>query len=331
MNYSSPMITRQLLRRPLSSHEGCSHIRRNPVHDRVRAGPQARLDWEGCSVRVSLRSVNHRFLDLRVRTPDGLEVFEPRIRQLVRDSLRRGHVEAMLHVEASQGVSIRVNHQAAKAYLEAAEALRRDFRLVQEPDVACLFRLPGVVTGNGAFTALDAEEELAKLDKPITACTQEALRRLQEMRQMEGASLADELLRLSRMVTQKTAQADALAERSRPAYAKRLLARLSELLGEAAVDPARVAHEAALLVERADVSEELLRLRSHTEQFADVIAGGGEVGKKLDFLLQEMHREINTFLSKTPGLGEDGLAMTDLGLEIKADVEKLREQAQNVE
>ena len=105
-----------------------------------------------------------------------------------------------------------------------------------------------------------------------------------------------------------------LAERSRPAYAQRLKARIEELLGGGPLDPARLAQEAALLAERADVSEELARLRSHVEQFDSLLDGAGELGKKLDFLLQEMQREANTLLSKTPGLGEDGLAITDLRL-----------------
>ena len=122
-----------------------------------------------------------------------------------------------------------------------------------------------------------------------------------------------------------------LIERSRPAYALRLKARLDELLAGAAVEPARLAQEAALLAERADVSEELARLLSHVEQFGSLVAGAGEIGKKLDFLLQEMQREANTLLSKTPGLGEDGLAITEVGLQIKAEIERLREQVQNVE
>ena len=103
------------------------------------------------------------------------------------------------------------------------------------------------------------------------------------------------------------------------------------MLGAASIDPTRLAQEAALLAERADVSEELVRLRSHVEQFGTLVKTAGEVGKKLDFLLQELQREANTLLSKTPGLGEEGLAMTELGLEIKAEIEKLREQVQNVE
>ena len=129
----------------------------------------------------------------------------------------------------------------------------------------------------------------------------------------------------------RTAEVQVLVERSRPAYAARLKERLEELLGGASLDPGRLAQEAALIAERADVSEELARLLGHIEQFSRLIEGGGEIGKKLDFLLQEMQREANTLLSKTPGLGPEGLAITDLGLQMKAEIERLREQVQNVE
>jgi uncharacterized protein (TIGR00255 family) len=119
--------------------------------------------------------------------------------------------------------------------------------------------------------------------------------------------------------------------RVRPAFARRLETKLSELLSGAHVDPVRLAQEAAMLAERSDVTEELARLRSHVEQFQKLLAGAGEAGKKLDFLLQEMQREANTLLSKTPGVESEGLAITGLALEIKSDIEKLREQAQNIE
>ncbi len=114
-------------------------------------------------------------------------------------------------------------------------------------------------------------------------------------------------------------------------YAERLTARLAELLGGTTIDPGRIAQEAAILAERGDTSEELSRLRSHVEQFEAALDVGGELGKKLDFLLQEMQREANTLLSKSPGVETDGLAITGLGLEIKSHIEKLREQVQNVE
>jgi uncharacterized protein (TIGR00255 family) len=290
---------------------------------------QARAEHEGWVLRVSLRSVNHRFLDLRVRIPEGFEALEPRVRQMVRENLRRGHVDVTLHVDAVRSSGVQINREAAAAYLGEIEALRRDFGFVDEPDVVALLRLPGVVAQNGA--AAPMEEEMADLDAPLVACLKEALDKLYDMRREEGRSLAAEMRRLLTSIAEKTEQAEALTESSRPAYAQRLKTRLEELLGGVALEPARLAQEAALLAERADVTEELARLRSHIDQFAKAVDAGGEIGKKLDFLLQEMQREANTFLSKTPGLGEDGLAMTSLGLQIKSEIEKLREQAQNVE
>jgi uncharacterized protein (TIGR00255 family) len=296
---------------------------------------EARAEYEGWSLRVALRSVNHRFLDLRVRIPDGFEALEPVIRQSVREHLRRGHVEVTLHIETARAASVEVNHEVAVAYLRALEDLRREFGSATGPELVALLRLPGVVAAGGvpggaASAALD-EDSLERLNERVAACLAEALGRLDEMREIEGRSLAADLLSLVAAIREKATRLEQLTEQSRPAYAQRLKVRVEEMLGAATVDPGRLAQEAAMLAERADVSEELVRLRSHVEQFGNLVKSAGEIGKKLDFLLQELQREANTFLSKTPGLGEDGLAMTDLGLQIKSDIEKLREQVQNVE
>jgi uncharacterized protein (TIGR00255 family) len=293
---------------------------------------EARRESDGWLVRISLRSVNHRFLDLRVRLAEGLESFEPLIRQFLRDRLRRGHVEVTLHVESALGATVQVNRDVIASYLRLVEELRREFGLKQELDLAALLRLPGVVaSSNGGGPGLLDEQSAERLRRQVTECLEQALAHLEEMRQAEGRSLAQEMQRLLSGVQERTAQVQVLTERSRPAYAARLKTRLEELLGETAMDPTRLAQEAALLAERADVSEELARLLSHVEQFRGLVAGAGEIGKKLDFLLQEMQREANTLLSKTPGLGSDGMAITELGLQIKAEIEKLREQVQNVE
>ena len=292
---------------------------------------QARLEQDGWLLRVNVRSLNHRFLDLRVRVPEGFESFEPLIRQLVRDRLRRGHVEVTLHLETVQGPAARVNREVAGAYLAAIKELRREFAVPPEMDLAGLLRLPGVVTASGAFSATLGEEDLDRLGAHVKECVQAALERLEEMRLTEGRSLREEMRRLVASIGGMASEVEQLAERSRPLYAQRLKSRIEELLSGGPLDAARIAQEAALLAERADVSEELARLRSHVEQFDQLMAGADEPGKKLDFLLQEMQREANTLLSKTPGLGEDGLAITDRGLQIKAEIEKLREQVQNVE
>ena len=158
-----------------------------------------------------------------------------------------------------------------------------------------------------------------------------ALAKLDEMRRAEGRHLSEELRERLQKITGMAEQVRELVATLRPAFARRLESRLKELLSTVAIDPARLAQEAALLAERSDISEELDRLRSHLQQFGKLLDGAGELGKKLDFLLQEMHREANTMLSKTPGVESEALAITGLALEIKAEIEKLREQVQNIE
>ncbi len=292
---------------------------------------QARVEQNGWSLRVSLRSVNHRFLDLHLRLPEGFDVFEPRIRQVVRERIRRGHVDVTLHFEPAGPAAVQVSRALAEAYLKAAEDLRKQFGMKTEPDLVAVLRLPGVIAAAGGPGGELSEEEQERLAGQVAGCLEEALARLEEMRRSEGRLLAEEMGRQLGRIAENTARIETLAEHGRPAYALRLETRLKELLGDMTLDPARIAQEAALLAEHGDISEELARLRSHVEQFQKLLTGAGEVGKKLDFLLQEMQREANTMLSKTPGIEAEGLAITSLALEVKSEIEKLREQVQNVE
>jgi uncharacterized protein (TIGR00255 family) len=288
---------------------------------------QARIERNGWALRIHVRSVNHRFLDVHLRLPEGFEVYEPRIRQALRDRLRRGHVDLNLYFEPGAAATVQINRELAAAYLNAAKELREQFGFHSEPDLAAVLRLPGVVASAG----LPPDEDQERLGAAVVECLAAALGKLEEMRLSEGSVLADEMRRRLADITRHVEHIAQLAERVRPAYARRLELRLRELLGDAAVDPARLAQEAALLAERSDISEEFSRLRSHVQQFRQLLEGGGDTGKKMDFLLQEMHREANTLLSKTPGTEEDGLSITALALEVKSEIEKLREQVQNVE
>jgi len=291
---------------------------------------QARRERDGWALRLSLRSVNHRFLDLHLRLPEGMEALEPRIRQRMRDRLRRGHVDVTLHFEPSSAAAVQVNQDLAGAYLKVVEELRRRHDLQSEPDLAGLLRLPGVIAAAGT-PAMLTEEQQERLGVQVDECLEDALAKLEEMRRSEGSLIAEEMHRRLAHIGARAAQIEALAEKCRPAYARRLQSRLKELLGDTQIDPARLAQEAALLADRSDISEELSRLASHVAQFKTLLASSGEVGKKLDFLLQEMQREANTMLSKTPGTETEGTAITDLALEVKSEIEKLREQVQNVE
>ncbi len=292
---------------------------------------QAHIEQNGWSLRVSVRSVNHRFLDLHVHLPEGFEPFEPRMRQLLRERVRRGHIDVTLHFEPAGPAAVQVNREVAEAYLRIAEDLRRQFGMKTEPDLMALLRLPGVIAASGTLGGKGSEDEQERLATEVAACLEEALTRLDEMRRAEGRLLAEEMSGRLVHIAEKGAQIRALAEQSRPAYARRLEMRLKELLGDTQLEPARLLQEAALLAERSDISEEIARLASHIDQFQKLLFVAGEAGKKLDFLLQEMQREANTMLSKTPGIEAEGLAITDLALEVKSEIEKLREQAQNVE
>jgi uncharacterized protein (TIGR00255 family) len=263
--------------------------------------------------------------------PDGFEVFESRIRTAIRNRLRRGHVDVNIYHEQAGIGTVEVNHELVESYMKAVERLRQEFNVKTEPDMVALFRLPGVVAAPGATSDLQSEEKQERLGEQLEACLEQALNKLETMRRSEGQALTAEMQGILEQVAARTAEIETLTERVRPAIARRLAERLEDLLKGVQVDPIRLAQEAAMLAERSDVSEELARLRSHVEQFRKLLATAGEAGKKLDFLLQEMQREANTLLSKTPGVESEGLAITGLALEVKSDIEKLREQAQNVE
>lgn len=281
-----------------------------------------------CLIRVTLKALNHRFLDLHLRVPGELEPFEPRWRTLVREKIQRGHLEVDFQVESREKPALEVNTEFVRSYVELYRNLQREFGLTGEPDLAAALRQPGVLRTGARTADPEAAQRLGALAERLL---KEALDRLEEMRRNEGAALERDLLNVLEQVRERRQQLMKLSERALPAFHKQLSQRLQELLGKTDLDPARLAEEAAYLTERSDTSEELTRLESHAEQFAQLLSGDAAAGKRLDFLLQEMNRENNTILSKTPGLAEEGLEMTRVGLEMKALIERLREQVQNVE
>ena len=289
-----------------------------------------RTEHGGWSIRLSVKSVNHRFLDVKLRIPESLEPYELRLRQTVRDRIHRGHVDVHVNVEPGEAAPVHVNKELLQAYLRAADELRQQTGAKSELDLVSLLRLPGVI-GGLAPSLPDSDEEQESLGKVLESLLAEAVSKMDEMRRTEGRHLTDELRARLVRISEQTDQVRGLVETLRPAFARRLESRLKELLNGAQVDSGRLAQEAALLAERSDISEELDRLRSHLQQFTKLLDGAGELGKKLDFLLQEMHREANTMLSKTPGVESEALAITGLSLEIKSEIEKLREQVQNIE
>lgn len=280
------------------------------------------------TLSVSIKSTNHRFLDLQVRLPFGLEPLEPVLRNVVKDHVTRGHVEVQVSLERAGSIELQVDQKLLGAYLAALQRVQREFGFSSEPDLVALLRIPGMVTSaNGEFSA----QEIQRFQGVLERAARQTLERLNEMRGREGEALGrDVRTRLQRLAAlEKTVSA--LAQEMPELYRRRVEKRLQEILGNVEVDRSRVAQEVAFLASRSDIAEELTRFRSHLDQIERLLEESSEVGKKLDFLLQEMNREANTLLSKTTDVPEVGLEITRQAIEMKTEIEKLREQAQNIE
>jgi uncharacterized protein (TIGR00255 family) len=275
---------------------------------------------------LSLKSVNHRFLDLHMRLPQGTEGIEIQLRRILKEKLRRGHVEVTLNLERSQKAEAGYDHALVAAYVEAFRAAAAEHRLTAEPDLNSVFRLPGVLMAESR----NSEEELRGLEEGVLRESDALVAALETMRAQEGSVLANELRAGMSRLRELVDEAALLREKVQQAYVERLNQRMKAML-DGGFDQDRILQEAALIAERSDVEEEVTRLRTHIDHFTGLLDQGGEVGKKLDFLLQEMNREANTLLSKTSGVAGNGTRITEAGLGMKSEIEKAREQVQNLE
>ncbi|MGC2636248.1 MAG: YicC/YloC family endoribonuclease [Acidobacteriaceae bacterium] len=275
---------------------------------------------------LSLKSVNHRFLDLHMRMPSGAEGVEMQLRRTLKEKLKRGHVEVTLNLERSQKAEAAYDHALVAAYVEAFRAAAAEHGLSGEPDLNVVLRLPGVLTAEER----SAEDETRGLEEAVLRDTDGLVDALNAMRAREGAHLASEMRAGMQRLRGLVDEAALLRENVQGAYFERLAQRMKAVL-DGKFEEDRVLQEAALIAERSDVEEEVTRLRTHIDHFTGLLDQGGEVGKKLDFLLQEMNREANTLLSKTSGVAGNGTRITEAGLGMKSEIEKAREQVQNLE
>jgi len=286
-------------------------------------GNQPSSPKERLAFTLALKSVNHRFLDLHFRLPSGTDSLEMQLRRLLKEKMARGHVEVSLSLEREANETFSLNRELIGGYIAAFRTAASEFSLPADPDLNAVLRIPGALDSAGDSAESD-------IDAAVMAKVDEGLRRLNEMREEEGRGIARELReRMTHLL-----EASRSVQQHRRAvlqnYSERLQSRLQDLLG-ATVDRERILQEAALLVDRSDIQEEIVRLETHVKHFLGLLDEGGEIGKKLDFLLQEMNREANTLLSKTSGLAGEALKITEAGLAMKAEIEKSREQVQNLE
>jgi uncharacterized protein (TIGR00255 family) len=276
---------------------------------------------------VSLKSVNHRGLDLHFHMPPDLDPFENALRKLIKENVARGHVQLQVSLNRSNGATGEtfLNRPLLEAYLKAFAEAAEQSGIAASPDLNAAFRIPAM------FRAEAALELGGEFEGLLMAAVRESLAALNQFREREGGEIAIEMRSRSARLREIAARMEQIRAGSTAAFQQRLKERLAELLQGAGLEPQRLAQEAALLADRSDISEELIRLKTHAVELEELLRAGGDVGKKLDFLLQEMNRETNTILSKTSGLGDTGMSITSLGLEAKSEIEKIREQALNLE
>jgi uncharacterized protein (TIGR00255 family) len=293
-------------------HSGAAPNISNSAYSNGRAG-----------FALSLKSVNHRFLDLHFRLPSGCDSLEMQLRRLLKEKIARGHVEVTVNLERGSNEVFALNRPLVRGYVEAFRAAAGEFCLAAEPDLNVILRMPGALD-----SAKDPED--GALEAAVMARVSEALEHLNQMREQEGRSIERELRQRMSHLGEAVKAVQIHRRTVLHSYVEKLQARLQELLG-ANADKERAMQEAALLVDRSDIQEEVVRLENHVQHFLDLLDQDGEIGKKLDFLLQEMNREANTLLSKTSGLAGEALKITEAGLVMKAEIEKSREQVQNLE
>jgi uncharacterized protein (TIGR00255 family) len=281
-----------------------------------------RAERKGLAARAEVRSVNHRHLQLKSRLPLEFGHLEAEVDALVRKTLARGSVVVVVHLEQEDGaVEVSVNEAAARKYLRELGALQQGLKVGGELSIADVANLPGVIRAETATPSADA------VQKVVMDAVKQGLTALVEMREVEGAAMERDLVRRGKAIDKLRARIERRAPKVVAHHHKQLRERVDELLaGRSGLQPGDLAREMALIADRLDVTEELTRLASHLDQLASMLQKGGSVGRQLDFLAQEFLREANTIGSKA-----SDAALTHLVVELKTEIERLREQVQNVE
>jgi uncharacterized protein (TIGR00255 family) len=277
---------------------------------------------DSTTVSVEIKTVNHRFLDLHIRLSREFQSLEAEIQQLIRGALDRGRVDVSVVVQDTAASALDVNVALVQGYLDAAGRLKEEYGFQDSLDLKTLLSLPGILQSKDMDAAGNSETLSELLGQSIRAALDGVLR----MRKQEGESLRADMRRHLACIEENAGRIHELSVHSAGEYLQKLRERIEQLLSQSGIDPQRLAQEAALIADKCDISEEIARLKSHIEQYYLLMDAKEKAGKKLDFLLQELQREANTILSKAGNLEISRHAIT-----IKTDIEKLREQVQNVE
>jgi uncharacterized protein (TIGR00255 family) len=275
------------------------------------------------TINVEIKTVNNRFLDISLRLSQELQPLEQSIKRGITNRLARGRAEVNLSYDRGAEVSYELNRNLIRGYIAAMKEIQNEFKLAGEPDINVIARLPNVLQPK-------KEDPGEDFSLGVERALEIALDELEKMRETEGSNLRKEIQSRLDSIKQRIPVIESEVPNVAKEYAQRLSKRITEMLANSEsqieLDQARLAQEIAYLVDRSDISEELARLKSHIEQFQAVMSESSEVGKRLDFLTQELNREANTILSKS-----NTMVIKEAALGLKSDIEKIREQIQNVE
>lgn len=277
---------------------------------------------DGRDITVEIKSVNHRFLEFTARVPRGCGYLEEKLKSYLQGRASRGKVEVGIQIQAVEAANtvVEVNQELAGAYIRALRELGEQYHLTDDLSLSSISRFSEI------FTVRRAPEDEESVWKAVQAVTAEAAERFLRMRELEGSKLQDDLLDRLAQIERRVGLVEEQSPRTLAAYRERLASKIREVLEDRQIDEARILTEAAMFADRIAVDEETVRLRSHIAQFRGILEQGGAIGRKLDFLVQEINREANTIGSKA-----QDIEVAQLVVEIKSDIEKIREQIQNIE
>ena len=276
----------------------------------------------GREFTVELRSVNNRYLDCTVKLPRMLSFAEDSVKQAVKGTISRGKVDVFISLrsEGAADVKISLNEAMVEGYLAAMHQMAKDYGIREDISVSLLSRMPDV------FTVEKPEVDEERLLADLMSVVDKALEHYDAMRTAEGKALENDLRSRGQTILALVEQVEAGSGQTVADYRTRLENKLKEVLANTAIDESRILTEAAIFADKVAVDEETVRLRSHLDQMNNMLTAGGAIGRKLDFLLQEMNRESNTIGSKC-----SDVRLARIVVDIKAELEKIREQTQNIE
>ena len=281
------------------------------------------LSVEGREYQIEIKSVNHRYLDINVKIPKAISYLEETIKKEISNKIKRGKIDVFVSFEnnSEEGRKIEINKQLAKLYIEQLKELAQEEKIESNIEVMDIAKIPDVLT-------IKVDEENSKIKDEIKEVTQGAVTRILDMKNIEGEKISQDLLQRIRNIQSKIVEISAKSTGLIEEYVVKLEKRVKELLKNDEVDKARLAQEVVIYADKCSIEEEITRLKSHIFQFENLISNNqdGAIGKKLDFIIQEMNRETNTIGSKA-----NNLEITNGVIDIKTEIEDIREQVQNIE